>query len=256
MKITENARFPHPVLSPCSCDFREGEFSMQFTVSENSAPDRYQVALDYTMSLTEPTLRQLVEQGKAAAGIFASCLDTYYSRLIALGLDRGSFSFEPGALAGRVTLRPVVWTCGEVKEFPVGNCHEEFGGAPIPLPAGSVLAVDEEVTIQVGPEKLMQIETIFSIAKSDQLESGMLSVSLDSDRIKVLAAADIYETVNRLKSTEHARAVILNSVFLPAVIQVLDSLRDGASAYEGRRWYRVFSAKCDHLGIHLFAPDL
>jgi len=105
-------------------------------------------------------------------------------------------------------------------------------------------------------EKLAQIETIFTIAKADHLEAGTLNVALNSDRIKVLVATDIHETVNRLRGDTRGRSIVLNSVFLPAVIQVLDSLREGAVAYEGKRWHRVFSAKCDHLGINIDDPDL
>jgi hypothetical protein len=33
-------------------------------------------------------------------------------------------------------------------------------------------------------------------------------------------------------------------------MEVLNNLRDGdVAAFEGKKWFRVFSAKCQHLGI-------
>jgi hypothetical protein len=45
-------------------------------------------------------------------------------------------------------------------------------------------------------------------------------------------------------------------VYLPAVMQVLDILREGGDAYEGLRWYRVFDAKCAYFGINTAEPDI
>lgn len=100
------------------------------------------------------------------------------------------------------------------------------------------------------------METIFAIAKSDELPPDTLAVDLESERIRVLVAENIYDTVNTLRGLGHGRPIILNSVYLPAVIQVLETVREGAAAYEARRWYRVFSAKCDHYGIDMEDPDL
>lgn len=256
MKVNEKTRFPHPVLSEYTGDFLSGAFSMSFTVQETPGLDRSQVSLQYLAELSEPHLLELVEDGKASAGIFVSCLDTYFGQLVPLGLHDSSFAFDPGALVGRVTIRPVIWARSPISAFPLENCHEEFGSGALAFLPGSIMALDDEVVINVGREKLAQIETIFTIAKADDLEDGMLSVALDSDRIKVLVAKDIHDTVNNLRGNERGKSVVLNSVFLPAVIQVLDSLRDGAAAYEGRRWYRIFMAKCDHLGINIEEPEL
>ncbi len=229
---------------------------MTFSVSEKPDLDKSQVALEYVVNLSEPSLLKLVEEGKASVGIFVSCLDTYFGQLIPLGLHDSGFAFDPGELVGRVTIRPVIWARSPITTFPLNNCHEEFGSGTLSFVSGTILAIDDEVVINVGREKLAQIETIFTIAKADDLEDGMLSVLLDSDRIKVLVAPDIFSTVNNLRGNARGKSIVLNSVFLPAVIQVLDSLRDGATAYEGRRWYRIFTAKCDHLGIDVEAPEL
>src|SRR5262249_35503708 len=127
---------------------------------------------------------------------------------------------------------------------------------PANFAAGSVLALGDELVMHVGREKLAQMESIFTIAKADELGQGILSVFLEAEKIKILVASNIYDTVNRLRDLPIGKPIILNSVYLPAVMQVLDSLRDSGSTYEARRWYRVFDAKCTHLGINTDAPDL
>lgn len=254
MKLNKVMRFPHPVLSGDSGDYKSGAFQTQFAVVEK--PDIGEVRLEYSIELDEPTLIQLVRDGRASVGIFVTCRDTYYTSLVPLGLKGGQVSFEPGKLMGLVSVHPLIWTREGVGTFPLTNCHEEFGNEPIEFKTGTVLAIDDEIRIDVGREKLAQMETIFDIAESADLTGGTLSVDLDADRITVLVASDIYETVNTLRNLGHGRPITLNCVFLPAVMQVIDVLREGTSAYEGRRWYRVFEAKCTHLGIDPASCDL
>lgn len=247
MKLDADARFPHPVLSPDTGDYPNGLFKSSFAVVEK--PDSAEVRLDYAVELEEPSLHDLIASSHAALGIFVMCRDTYYSKLVPLGLAGGQVNFEPGSLMGRVSVRPMIWTSLPVAAFPLENCHEEFGKGVLSFGEGEILALDDEFVINVGREKLAQMETIFSIALMESLPSGTFSLNLDAERITILVAQDIYETVNSLRGLAHGRPITLNSVFLPAVMQVLDILREGAEPYEGRRWYRVFEAKCTHLGI-------
>jgi hypothetical protein len=255
MKLNDSTRFPHPVLDEENGDYRSGEFGIRLTeVTENHA--RSEVTLDYQITLTEQHLVDAVTSDVAGVGIFVSCRDTYYSRLVSLSLQGARFSFEPGVLAGRVVLRPLVWARKPINGYPLENCHVEFGGQTADFGAATVLALADEIVINVGREKLAQIETIFSLARSDDLAANTLTVDLDDEKIRILAAGNIYDTVNTLRKLVPSRPIILNSVYLPAVMQVLDSLKEGSASYEGRRWYRVFSAKCDHLQIDVDNPDL
>jgi hypothetical protein len=254
MKMSDTTRFPHPVLSATTGDYKSGEFSIRLSAAE--VPDKAEVALDFEVTLSQPDIHALVISDNASVGIFVNCRETYYSRLVPLGLAGGRFTFEQGALLGRVVVRPMVWTRKAVFGFPVTDCHPEFGTNPLNFASGTVLALDAESVMHVGHDKLAQMESIFTIAKADDLENGTLSVFLESDKIKILVAPDIHDTVNRLRGLAHGKPIVLNSVYLPAVMQVLDNLRDSASTYEGRRWYKVFDAKCSHLGINLLTPDL
>jgi hypothetical protein len=254
MKVNERTRFPYPVLSPWSNDYDEGQFSVTLGVAES--PNLAMVALQPTIRLDQPQLLELVRSGRAAAGAYVACLDTFFSRLIRFSLDGGSITFEPGALTGRVSVKPVVWAQRPIKGFPLSSCHDEFGGGTTDFPQGSILALAGESIINIGLDKLAQIETIFTIARSDALDAGTFAIELESNRIRILVAEDIHNTVNEMRGLKYGRPVVLNAVYLPAIMQVLDTLRENPEAYEGQRWHRIFTAKCDHLGINLEKSDL
>jgi len=255
VKIDAGTRFPHPVLDDENGDYLNGAFAIVITeVAEQHS--RSEVTLDYQITLTEPKLREATQSDSAAVGLFVTCRDTYYSRLVPLSLGGARFSFEPGALSGRVVLRPMIWARRQIRDFSLENCHAEYGGGLTTFNTGTVLALADELYIHVGREKLAQIETIFTLARSEELEANMLTVDLDDDKIRILAAGNIFDTVNGMRGLPAGKPIILNSVYLPAVMQVLDSLKGAAASYEGRRWHRVFTAKCDHLQIDMENPDL
>lgn len=254
MKIDDRTVFPWPVLREGSEDYRTGSFRSALTAVEVPSGDN--VIFEYSLEVSAPPLEGLIAAGIGAAGVFIRCADTCLARLVALSLPVGTFSIPRTELMGRVMVRPMVWTTREVRNFHIMGCHEEFGSGEFVLPQGAILAWNDEVQINVDPEKLRQIETIFTLAKSDSLDPETFDLDLETDHIRILVAPGIYETVNRLRKLQTSRPVVLNSVFLPAVMEVLDQLRGDEGTHEGKRWYRVFRAKCDHLGIDPADPEL
>jgi hypothetical protein len=254
LKLNDESRFPHPVLSADTGDYAEGEFRITLIVSEQVS--RGDVTFDYDVKLTQADLHELVRSHGADVGIFINCRETYYSELVPLGLDAGRFTFAPGKLSGSVTVRPMVWTRRVVGSFSLANAHEEFGGGATDFGSGTILALGEESTISVGREKLAQMDSIFTIAKADNLAASTLSVYLGEQKIKILVAPDIYDTLNRMRELSAGKPTVLNGVYLPVVMQVLDVLREGGEAYEGLRWHRIFDAKCIHHQINTQDPDI
>jgi hypothetical protein len=254
MKLNNESRFPHPVLSADTGDYPTGEFGIALKVSEQV--DRGDVTFDYEVNLTQPDLHELVRTHGADVGIFVNCPQTYYSDLIPLGLEAGRFTFSSGKLTGRVTVRPMVWTRRAATLFPLARAHNEFGGGTADFASGTILALGEESTISVGREKLAQMDSIFTIAKAEDLAPSTLSVYLGEQKIRILVAPDIYDTLIRMRDMSAGKPTILNGVYLPAVMQVLDALKDGGASYEGLRWYRVFDAKCVHYQINVQEPDI
>lgn len=249
MKLDTDARFPYPVLSSETDDYLSGLFSIELEVEE--IPSTSHVTLDYKITLTEPTLGNAVAEGKANIGLFVTCLDTYFNRLFTVGTAASQISFDPGTLLGKVTIKPMIWASKKMEMFSLANCHPEFGGKFITIPAGAILALDQAFVLNVGREKLAQMETIFSLVEDPDLSENHLSLQLESERIQILISKNIFQPLNKLREISAGKAILLNSVYLPAVMEVINILKDNSSTYEGRRWHSVFLAKCQHIGIDL-----
>jgi hypothetical protein len=255
MRISEQTKFPHPVLSPESKDYLEGEFAVNLTVTE--FPEIGKVFIQYDVLLREANLQSLISNKQAVIAIFVICGRTYYDKLHRIKIEGGKIEFNKGELRETVTVRPIICATKAIDKFPGSNLHEEFGRADWSFKPADVLAIGVETVISVGFQKLAKMETIFDLAITRDIPDGVIQVFLEASKIQIQANKNIFASIHKFREggAEH-QAALLNGVYLPAVMQVLNLLSDGDSRYESYRWFEVFTAKCKHMRINTREPDL
>jgi hypothetical protein len=254
MKLSNRSRFPHPVLWTESGDYSKGSFHVDFEGQESLTTGA--VRLKYSALLEEPGIAALLTSKSASAGVFVSCLETYYSRLLPITLPTGALEITAGLLRGRVILRPIVWTSGPTVIKGSEDIHPEFDSQALHIPKQSLIAIADEAVIEVGREKLARIESIFALAVNDDVPESQIALHMEDDKIQIHAARTTYERIFRLRGTTTSQAILLNSIYLPAVIDVLSCLKDAPEEFENRRWYRIFTAKLRHMDINVESEDL
>lgn len=254
MKISETTSYPHPVLAPWSSDIANATFDTEITFREEG--DGNQVSIHCSANLSHPDIVRLVQEGSAVFGCFIRCRETGLRRLQRFGFPSGVHHFAPGALLGRVHLRPMVWSASRIAAYRPFGMHAEFSGS-FDIEPGQILALDDEQIIDVTRPPLATIESIFEIESSAEMENGRFEVNTDCDRITVSMSEKTYHLVQCLRQTDDVtRAVIMNSLYVPIVMQVLDLLKDGPEQFEHRRWFHPFRVRCEMAGIDMENPDL
>jgi hypothetical protein len=254
MRVRDAMRFPYPVLWDVTGDYLIGEFSLGgVSVTENLLTGS--VAVNYSVELTQPEVRGLVESECARLGAFVTCLDTYYSKFHDLSIHGGTLSLVGGQLMGLVQIRPVAWASTQIDQFEATDLHPEFGDEPQQFSPRAIIGIGEEVRIIVGRDKLAPIASIFDLSISDHVPPQQFAVQLDGDKIVICASGDTHAKLSQMRGTYQHRAVMLNSVYMPAVMSVIAAIQGGETQYEGKRWHAVFTAKATYLGIDLESAD-
>lgn len=250
MRLTDETKFPYPILGPFTGDYDFGDFSVTFEASENKKNGA--LSLRHTVNLTHAYIQNLVVAGVASVGCIVKCGDTYYNVVHDLSFDSGKTDFAPGSLLNKVTLRPIIWLNEHVEEWKASGVNSEFS-SKISLRRGDVIAIGAESHISVGQAKLAPIESIFALESSVSVQEGEVCIDLDSECVSILVAPKTFELIGLLRQQSSGEPVIMNSVYLPAVMEVLDRLREDDSVYQDRRWYNPFKERCRSLGITISA---
>ncbi|MEP4379593.1 MAG: hypothetical protein ABJQ08_06830 [Paracoccaceae bacterium] len=249
MKIDLNSHFPHPVLSDGNDDFLSGSFDLQIAEVRESTDGNVEV--DFAVSLASSDVQALVDDGTARVGAFIRCQDTFYSELRAIDETTGTWRFDRGSLYGRVEAKPAIWLARPLKDWQAENLNPEFGGA-VSIRGSEIIGLANDTVFHIGQDKLRKFESIFELVPSDDIPKGRLKLDLLADAIRILAPLDLFKSIEQMRGTRGGKPVLLSAVYMPVVMEVLESIRgQGDSGFEDRPWYRVFSAKCEHLGIDI-----
>lgn len=254
MKITESTSYPHPVLAPWSDDIADASFDT--TVTFQLDQEVNQVSIHCDVALNHPDIAALIEEGSATFGCFIKCQETGMRRLQQLGFPIGKQQFASGALIGRVQLRPMVWSLRSISDYQPAGAHAEFAGGT-DIEPGQILALDDEQVIEVTRPPLPPLESIFEIMSSDEVPEDEFELDTEADRITVRMPPATYQRVQDFRQTDDAtRAVLMNALYVPVIMEVLDRLRDGEAQFEQYRWLYPFKARCEMAEIDLSKPDL
>lgn len=254
MKISETTSYPHPVLTPWSSDIEGASFTTAIQFRENG--DRNQVSIHFQTQLDHPDIVHLIKSGAAGFGCYIRCQDTGMRRLQRIGFPSGVHHFAPGALLGRVQLRPMIWAVKEIPGYSPAGAHPEFTNGSDIQP-GEILALDDEQTIDVIRPPLAPLESIFEIIASEEVKEGEFVVDTEADRITVRMAEATYQLVQALRQTDDlSRVAVMNALFVPVVMEVLERLQEGLEQFEQYRWLHPFRARCEATNIDLENPDL
>lgn len=254
MKIKESTSYPHPVLAPWSEDLANALFDTRIVFQLDEAKSQVTIRCDVT--LDQPDIISLIENGSATFGCFIKCQETGLRRLQPLGFPSGSKQFASGALLGRVQLRPMVWSTSRIADYEPAGAHVEFAGA-FDIDAGQILALDDEQVIEVTRLPLPPLESIFKIQSSDHVPAGEFEIDTSDDLITVLMPKASYELVQDLRNfDESTRAALMNALYVPVIMEVLDQLRDGDEQFEQCRWLHPFRARCERANVDMAKPQL
>ena len=247
MKLSDDMLFAHPVLASYSDDYREGLFDCEFEV----LLDDETVILEVELKLNCPDLEQLVEDGAAGTGFFLICPRTYLNRQIEMAPGKATHEFRAASLFGTVFVQPVIWSKEARPGWKSKYLHEEYGEG-VDLPDATILAVGEEQRFSVDRAQLKPFETIFALAISDEVPVGQFKIDTGEPKITILANTETKQSIEEMREVgETGRSVILNSVYLPAVTEVIRQLGGDDAPFAEQPWYRIFTAKCAAAGIDL-----
>ena len=252
MKLSPNSRFPHPVLSQDTSDYRDSTFELEITYTEDFL--RAQLTLVCNATVKCPSVEELARQGRVELSLFVGCRDTYYREIH--NVDKSGQVILPlDNLFGRVEITPVLVCKVPIASHTSADLSPEFQ-QPIEFRTGDLVGYAPTMVITVGRLKLEKFDSIFQLAEAEDLDEGEVAVDVEADKIQIQVSPATKQVIDGLRLNTLGQRALLSMIYLPAVMEVLSILMGDSGAGNGRRWKEVFTAKCDRLGINPEKSDL
>ena len=256
MKFDPGKAWPHPVLRPPSFgdDYPQAEFEVEIEVNRVKGSTAVNVCADFELS--DPSLLQLVKQDKARFALLVKAPKTHCRKLLQSGKPNIKQSFSAGELSGRVEFAPFLVCMRALSSFRADGWHSDFAGRTFDIATGAVLAEDMSKAYWIDTADEAPLGSIFGHKPRTDLSDGRWEYELAEDRVWIVmsdADAKRYEEARNLANNQPEGQYLMNGLYLPALVAVLNHVDQNVDEYSGYRWFtsldqRLEVVECQLLG--------
>ena len=242
VKYSPNRYYQYPVLRPNNDDWPNGELE---TFVEKAANN----ALRIRFQIEEPTIKNLIAQGKARCASMLYCISTLYSDMV-MG-DSGAMDLEipvpHDMVAGEIELWPSIILVSDIN-LPTATAHQEYENTSISIAAYKPLVLDERWRIPLSKGR-SATESLFIIETLD-MDDGLFQVHADP-RNSYISIRMNHPTSQKFEILRGNKSWALAAIYTPALAEVLQGFDIAADAAVIDGWHWAIRSKLQELNIQI-----
>lgn len=256
MKFDPSWAWPHPVLRPPEYgdDYPNAEFQVDINCERTKGGVAVRVVAEFELS--EPGLLALVENQSAVYVLLVKSPKTHFRREYILSKPVFDEKFT-GELSGRVEFSSFLVCVKKLEGFTSKGWHSDFSDLQFDLLPGAVLAVDKPKGYWVDAADEAPIGAIFEHQRI-QRKDGQWECNLYGNRVQIcLSEADSNRFLCARKRAESSLDLyyLMNGLYLPVLIHVLNLADKDPEAYEEYRWYSSLNSRLEEVGCGLIGAQ-
>lgn len=245
MRYDPQKSFGYPVLRPNNDDYIKAAIQAHFDIKMNKQmPSKGNI--EYNIFLSVAEISAALKQGVAVVVVSATCskTNTIFKRIT--NSLSGTFEVNINDFADEVIFDACIVVSIEELSFFSEKFNPEFGHEPFTLQRGSVMAQAHPTFRSFSKEMQRSLGNLFELELDEEQRDNEWRLMLSSDKVKIVSARKLYEQMSRWKSVAAGQELLLNSVLMPAMVEMIDSLRTDPEGND-YRWANVLRHKIDDL---------
>ena len=251
MKYQSEHGFTHPVLSPESDHYPNGQFTTSLHKRE-PVDGNIPIALDF--HIEEPTLERLINDGRARCVAMLYCRATLYQQTLQAEVSSTHIYGEVSAefLRDAIELYPLL-VATETIELDTSSADPFYQGAMRVIQAGSPLATDRGWHFSLNVDTL-PVGSIFTFVP-DPVLTGSMQFEADPNQtyIKIRVNAEQFQRMNITRQ----QGLTIPSVFTAALVQAITEVQrlNEDDQFITPGWVDTIRRQADKQGINLSEAD-
>ena len=251
MKFDPGKAWPHPVLRPPSYgdDYPRAEFEVEIDIKRIEGGIAVELAAEFQLS--DPDLLKLVETDAARYALLIRSPRTHFRGLLESPVPTIHRRFTSGDLSGRVELMSFLVCTQRLPDFRSAGWHADFNGLTFNIEAGSVLAEDIQKEYWIDTADEAPLGSIFELVESPDIRDGHWECNLDGQRVGIAmsrADSERYKLARNHANKTAEGQYLMNGLYLPALISVLNTADQDAETYEQYRWFSSLNNRLESVG--------
>ena len=160
-------------------------------------------------------------------------------------------------MSGRVEFAPFLVCTRELSNFRAEGWHPDFSGRAFDISSGSVLAEDVPKDYWVDTADEAPLGSIFGHKSRPNVPDGHWELELVEDRVWIVMSesdTELYTAARNRANNRPEGQYLMNGLYLPALIAVLNEVDRNVEDYSEDRWFasldhRLQAVECSPLGF-------
>ena len=233
--------FPYPVLTEFTDDYVESKFDVTIEETQHG----YDRRLYFNATLTNDTLQQLINEGKANYVYHLECSQTGFRKAVQTKDKISDIIISHKDVCGKLQICPFIVAAENIDHFYSSSFHHDYEGVRFNIEAGCVLAIanPREINIIKEIDDLSRIPSIFSIVPNYDASVTYMTIEIHEPRIIIKLPLADYNTYSLIDSGMIMSDTLNSMVVVPALIYALDVVQKTAAEEryhfedDDCRWY-------------------
>jgi len=246
MKLNSQQGFPYPVLRPESDDYSKDKFIADYEVA--ALNNQLEIAVTYT--LTNSEMKDEIQNGNAVFVLIVSSPETFEQLTFTSQEDKNIYTIDSEKLRGRINLESYVMVKNNIQDFTSSTLNEEYSDFVINYESGDIFAQSLPESVSISRDYFNSIRNVIKFSLNKNIEKGRFEITLGQDDVIVELSEFLHNLYQQAKNTSQGKNILLNALWYPVIIYVVDALKDPNEKYE-YKWAEVIMAKIENIGINI-----
>ena len=202
-------RQTYPLYYKETPDYLETFFDVNIDTCDSK--DALHITLIGDFILNDPDLKKYIDSNQAKYALMVDCPTTNYKQLINCS-EHFKETLIKANLNDIVTITPMIIAIEDIVGFTHNSLSKDYKGAPITIPNGGIIALDDEFEIMIERGTPRVIESICKFRSGE--DYGLYDY--DNDSINIYVSEEIY---SNYKSMNRYQRSIMTAMYFPPIFQ-------------------------------------
>ena len=226
-----NRIFPYPVLNrndALSDYVATSVFHLNFDIDDSGSPiiqNGNVVFKNLHYTLTDPTLVDLVAQGKLKGAFIVECSASVYRSRFDITDVPTDLCVSAHEINGNVAVSCYLYATEDIVGFKSEGFIPEYSGYAFEIDKFDILAVDDgfKFKIELDPAEDDKVASIFTVVKKENA-GDIMSCSFNSTKIVIYLPEAYYGCYDNIKTKKECNNVAFALIAIPALVSSMESL--------------------------------
>jgi len=233
--------YPYPVLAAFSDDY----VGCSFVTETKYQLGKNEIKLMFHATLDNQELLELINTGKAKIVYHTECAQTAYRKVETTDQMDYERVIKSENICGKLKICSFIVATEDISDFVSASFNGDYRGYKFQLETGCVLAVGQEVTIDVNKmvSDFSNAKSIFAIIKNHDQNIYHMCIDITKNKITLLLPESDHARYKSMRQATQVQDTLNSMLIIPALVYTLGEVfhlspDERQYEYGSYNWYK------------------